>query len=352
MRSSRIRVALLLGWCIASSSCSTPTEVPEGGTPAEPEQLVSGPGSWSYRAPMPTARFWLAAAVFNNPSGQPIVYAIGGHDGGLLPLRRVEAYDYATNSWTRRADLPYAGSGSGSIGAATIGDKVYVPGGSPDGRRLYVYNPGTNTWGTKALLPIPAGSGVSAVVGDKLYVFIGSTSDYADSSRARRLYRYDPGTNTWTRRADSPDYHAEGIAAAIGGKLYLMGGYDESRILDYEYLVPSLVVSVYDPATNQWATRPGGTKGDHCSAGAAFQSKFWDLGGRPFAPDLEIMSRVEVYDPATGTLNRKAPMLAARCGAAAVKVVYRGIARLLVLGGYNNVERQFGALRTMERYNP
>jgi N-acetylneuraminic acid mutarotase len=191
-------------------------------------------------------------------------------------------------------------------------------------------------------------------MGDRLYVLIGSAAPYADSSRGRRLYRYDPRTDAWTRRADAPDYHADGIGAAIGGRLYLMGGYDESRINeDEEYLVPSLVVSVYDPTTNTWTTRQGGARGDACSAGVAFQSRLWDLGGNPFAPDLDITSDVLVYAPATGTLTKKASMLTERCGAAAVRVVYGGIARLLVIGGYRTEGSvTFAALRTVERYAP
>jgi N-acetylneuraminic acid mutarotase len=354
MRSARIHAGLLLVACIATWSCTEPTANPDTAPPDEPEVRIAGTGAWSYRTPMPTARFWLASAVVSNASGHPIVYAIGGHDGGLQPLRRVEAYNYATNSWSRRSDLPSAGAGSGSSGAATIGGKVYVPGGNPDGRRLYVYDPPTNTWRTKAPMPIPVGSGMSAAIGEKLYVFTGSTVPYEDSARGRRLYRYDPSANTWTRRADAPDYHADGIAAAIGGKLYLMGGYDESRINEEEeYLVPSLVVSVYDPATNTWTTRSGGSQGDACSAGAAFQSKLWDLGGNPFAPDLDITGDVSAYDPKTGILTRKASMLTARCGSSAVRVVYRDVARLLVIGGFRTEgANTFAALRTVERYAP
>jgi N-acetylneuraminic acid mutarotase len=191
---------------------------------------------------------------------------------------------------------------------------------------------------------------MSVAINDKLYVFIGSGTafPYVDSSLGRRLYRYDPSTNTWTQRAASPDYHGEGIAAAIGGKLYLMGGRDESDLSD-DYDVPSLVVTVYDPATNRWTTLQGGAKGDNSSAGTAFQSELWDLGGNPYGPDLEITAAVKAYDPVTGTLSTKAPMLTERWGAAAVKVAYRGTARLLVLGGGSNT---LWAVRTVERYTP
>lgn len=79
----------------ACGESTTPTE-------DQPQLLVSGLGSWTKRAPMPTPRSSLAAAVIYNASHQPILYAIGGSNNTSLALRRVEAYNFATNSWTGR----------------------------------------------------------------------------------------------------------------------------------------------------------------------------------------------------------------------------------------------------------
>jgi N-acetylneuraminic acid mutarotase len=93
---------------------------------------------------MPTPRISLAAAVIYNASHQPILYAIGGVTYTSPAVRRVEAYNFATNTWTRKADLPNARAITGP--ASVINGKIYLVGGINAGygltNSLFVYDPG------------------------------------------------------------------------------------------------------------------------------------------------------------------------------------------------------------------
>ena len=79
---------------------------------------------WTTVAPMPTARYGLAAAT--GPDGR--IYAIGGVDGGSNILATVEAYDTTTNVWTAVAPMP---TPRYHLAAATGPDgRIYAIGGT------------------------------------------------------------------------------------------------------------------------------------------------------------------------------------------------------------------------------
>jgi N-acetylneuraminic acid mutarotase len=82
--------------------------------------------AWSERAPMPTGRSGGAAAVANNR-----LYVFGGEGNAdntsLGTFNQVEFYDPARDAWTRLAPMPLARH---AIGAAVLGKRIYLPGGS------------------------------------------------------------------------------------------------------------------------------------------------------------------------------------------------------------------------------
>jgi N-acetylneuraminic acid mutarotase len=89
------------------------------------EVLDVANGSWSRRADIPTARGGVAAAAL---SGRLVV--LGGEGNSDDPagiFHEVESYDPSSDSW--RADPPMQ-TGRHGIGAAVVGDRLYVPGGA------------------------------------------------------------------------------------------------------------------------------------------------------------------------------------------------------------------------------
>ena len=297
-------------------------------------------GTWSARAPMRTARDRLAVGVVTNASGESILYAVGGNDNTSRPLARVEAYSAATNSWTAKASLPSARHLTNGTG--TIAGKLYVSGGMLAGgaatKGLLAYTPGTNTWDSKAGMPVASAQGVTAVIGGKLYVLTGYCAGCSEGTRVRRLYRYDPKTDSWTRRADAPSAHVQGSAGVIAGKLYVAGGYDaQGRV--------TAALHVYDPATNTWAAKARMPTARQEAAAGVLGGKLYVAGGRSAAGELSV---VEAYDPSTNTWTSTASLLAARAGlAGGVAKDASGQPRLYAVGGFRGGA---GVLATNEAY--
>lgn len=313
----------------ACEQSTAPTEEP-------PQLLTSGLGSWTSRAPMPTPRISLAAAVLYNASHQPMLYAIGGETYSSPAIRRVEAYNFATNTWTRKADLPSARAITG--GANVINGKIYLVGGVNSNREptssLNVYDPATNTWSSKVSLPVKTVAGTSGVIGGKLYVLV-STCDGCQTRYVRRLYRYDPSSNSWARRADCPRIHASPAGNVIGGKLYVAGGTDENQ-------VPLTSLDVYDPATNSWTAKAPLPEPRIAAPAAVLANSLYVLGGGEGNQGWD--STMVAYDPATNTWANKAPMTAPWEGPAARTVTYGGVSHILEVGGYGRDGQPSGNL--------
>ncbi len=150
-----------------------------GTTPvAPPGYTLSGGSSagnlWIPMAPMPTARYELAAAPvngkiyaiggFSSSSSGPFaavngkIYAIGGFGPqgfGTGAINTMEVYDPTSNSWSPRARMPTARY---QFVATAVNGKIYAIGGFTDGgmvNYVEVYDPSSNSWSTTATVVNP-----------------------------------------------------------------------------------------------------------------------------------------------------------------------------------------------------
>src|SRR6185312_10661957 len=140
----------------------------EGSVASDSPLTPAGPPIiWTSKNPMPTPRTEFGVATVNNK-----IYAIGGYSGSVL--RTVEEYDPATDTWTRKADMP---TPRRQLVVVSVNNKIYAIGGvnfSSDPNSLIYsysteeYNPATNTWISKASMPM--GGTVNSVLGNR---FIG-----------------------------------------------------------------------------------------------------------------------------------------------------------------------------------
>jgi N-acetylneuraminic acid mutarotase len=327
----------LSAFLLAACTDDTTTEPNSTSQPSArgPELAVTS-NSWITRADMwSVERTELTTATVENASGKPIVYAIGGLTAAGGPLGKVMAYDVASNTWSLKASLPAPLYGMNQ--AAVLGGKIYVSGGCSfvscvsygPSNRLYVYNPATNTWTRKADMPairdasgwnyFSGMNGPTGVIGGQLYTL--SSCNYSDapyyySCDPPLFYRYNPATDRWTTLPRPPppvvyDYRYGGV---IAGKFYAVGDY----------------VQVYDPATNRW-TRKGQFPGSlpFRAAATVMLSRIYIVGGYFGAP----LRTTAIYDPATNTWTRGADLPSARYGIAASKIFVNGLPRLEVVGG-------------------
>lgn len=295
--------------------------------PAGPDGEEVGPGlaaataSWTLKAPLSKARSNAKAATVAG-----IVYVIGGMVStpeGLQIRPRVEAYDVASNTWTPRKVLPEALI---PHGATSINGKVYVAGGWTNdrlSRRLYVYDPRTDSWTRKADMPFTIGrsAGHQGMIDGKLYVYAGATVKADGSAGPHRFFRYDPAGDTWTT-LDRPSYaRLGGASGVIDGKLYLVGGTlpgTQNGASD---------VHVYSPATG-WTTRALGLHGlDGGLAYAPLGGKLYIVGTDSRDDCTYDVSRI--YDPVSNSLSPFASL--APRASRATGVAAKG--RFFVMGG-------------------
>jgi N-acetylneuraminic acid mutarotase len=81
--------------------------------------------TWLTRAAMPTGRSGHAAAVVRS-----CLYVFGGEGNAARPdgvFPQNEVYDARSDSWASLAPMPIPRHG---IGAAAIGDRIFIPGGA------------------------------------------------------------------------------------------------------------------------------------------------------------------------------------------------------------------------------
>jgi hypothetical protein len=227
-------------------------------TPTQPEPstavdaTASASNTWTPKAAATPSDFFDAAEVTISP-GHSLVYILGGadeeHSGAFQNL----SYDLATNTWTTKQQFidEFLSNGTGKIGTL-----VYISGGysrhveDRSQASLWAYNPITDQKIQKKDMPLHTAEGVSGVIANRLYVLPGAcggegypSPGYCAVEPIRTLFRYYPGTDTWTRRRSCPHYHRDGAGGVINGKFYVVAG-NNTRNLD-----------AYDPVANTWTTR-------------------------------------------------------------------------------------------------
>jgi N-acetylneuraminic acid mutarotase len=157
--------------------------------------------------------------------------------------------------------------------------------------------------------------------------------------------------NTWTQKAPMQQARHELGAAVVNGKIYAIGG----TVYTYQdlYRVESKIVGTneeYDTKTDTWSFKASMPAPRSGFATVVYQNKIYCIGGsNGSSKDGQPIpvSVNEVYDPATDTWERKAPMPTARLYAAANIVG----GKIYVIGGAHN--RTFTLTRTLnEMYDP
>ena len=180
--------------------------------------------SWTTLEPMPTARSGLGVAVVDGK-----IYAIGGFNGNYLAVN--EMYDPETNTWTTKKSMPTARI---DFGIAVCQNKIYVIGGifaasSPTYSGYTgvneVYDPSTDTWETMEPMPTPRSALAANVVADKIYLIGGSKysliSPAFSQSTGGVNEVYDPSTDTWETKAPMLSTNSYCPSAVVDNKIYL-----------------------------------------------------------------------------------------------------------------------------------
>jgi N-acetylneuraminic acid mutarotase len=195
--------------------------------------------SWKALPPMPTRRN-AAAAV--EAGGK--IYVIGGSGLGpgapnpasaeqLLVTGANEVFDPATNKWESRQAMPTPRNHP-AIGM--VGGKIYLIGGRIGSANVAnflaeatgvveEYDPATDRWRVMSKMPTARSGEGWATYDGLIYVVGGELRDYHMDAIFRDVEAFDPATNSWFRLPPMPTARHGVNAAAIGNRLYLIGGH-------------------------------------------------------------------------------------------------------------------------------
>jgi N-acetylneuraminic acid mutarotase len=212
--------------------------------------------------------------------------------------------------WALRANLLENNS---EFALAEANGKIYVLGGYPPQQgpnrtktTVQIYDIASNSWELGPPLPQPNNHGMAAAVNGKIYLLGGQTTDDQNGATAvNTVYELDPAVGSWVEKATMPTARSGGVAVASGGKIYVAGG-RVPRGNDF---------AAFDVAANQWETLPNLPSQRNHITGAAINGRIHIVGGRlgnglsPLKSDAH-----EVFDPQTKTWSNAASMLSGRSG--------------------------------------
>lgn len=209
------------------------------------------------------------------------------------------------------------------VAGAVVGDRIYIVGGlTATGVTDAVeeYDPAANRWRLRARLPQPVHHPAAAALGGKLYVIGGFVvRAFIIWIATDAVYEFDPTTDRWRPRASLPTRRGALAAVSLDGKIYAVGGTDIQDTGAFE---------VYDAAADTWQRlRPMPTPRNHLAA-AVVDGRIYVFGGRAGGVPANV-GATEVYDPTTSTWQERAPLPTPRSGIGAAAVG----GKIYVLGG-------------------
>ena len=266
--------------------------------------------------------------------------------------------------WTRLAPIPEPNEERNS---AVAGGKLYLFGGNPVGMTgtppgaVWEYDPAGDKWTKKKNMPLAAHHVAVAENGGKIYVFGGGVQKQAGGPSyvpANNAWEYDPAADAWKALAAMPTARLAAVAAAAGGKIYVMGGAGNYRARDGQPLQPNQphrvfdLNEVYDPATNTCASKQVLPTPRSAMFAGVVNGKIYLIGGRvgtAFATTGSVTDIVEEYDPATdkwGFLKDRMPTPRDE----GVAGVYNN--RIYVAGGESITALNNSVSRAFEAYDP
>jgi N-acetylneuraminic acid mutarotase len=285
MKNSKFLYSVLFFLCIFLTTFSLPL-------------VWAAADSWTTLAPLPeSSSNTIGAAVIDGK-----IYRIG--------WPTCEKYDTETNNWITIASVPVDSGGT----VVAYQNKIYLIGGNP----TQVYDPVTDTWENRTSIPTKRMSLQANVVAEKIYLIGGRMP--------AGLYQivpsssndvYDPATDSWSQMAPIPVPVMGYASVVLDDKIYIIsGGNTNSDCL------PTNLVQIFDPETNQWTNGtsiPNGVvyAGAVATTGLFAPKRIYVIGGTTTAYDrsayYNVISLNQVYDTETDTWTTGTPMPTPRC---------------------------------------
>ncbi len=256
------------------------------------------------------------------------------HVFGGSYLTTHEVYNPTTNTWTTRAPLPVGLMHPAA--ALTFDGRVLCIGGATTGRvataNVYAYSASTDRW--TPLAPLPTANFLQTAVSmddGRIFVFGGDNS-------AGVALRYDSSSNVWVtlpRPIPTPRYE---MSSAVGdGRILVMGGYITAPNA-------TTTVEILDPFSYTWTTGASLPEARMRAAGSrASDARVYIVGGAPAASGAASSTPYSTNDGNTFTTVPALPTPRLWPG-----VVAANDRRLYVIGGTTSS----GVTNVVEAYSP
>lgn len=228
--------------------------------------------SWSERAPLPRALHHTTAVSLNGK-----IYVVGGFASGFwIPVDTTYQYDPQQDRWREQANLPTA---RGALAAVVMAGKIHAVGGAR--KKLFrlvntpaheAYDPATDTWEKLADLPTPRDHLTVSVADGVLYAIGGRINvNYNDNLNVTEAF--DPVTGIWQSRAPLPTARSGITSQTVAGKIYVFGGESGEGTFDEN--------EVFIASENRWETRAPMPRACHGLGSAVVGGKIHLLTGGP-----------------------------------------------------------------------
>lgn len=245
--------------------------------------------------------------------------------GGREQAKRLDIYDYSTNSWSQGAMAPIKFN---HFQALEYDGLVWVVGAFKTNNfpnelpadAIYIYNPALNIWMEGPKIPTNRKRGGAGVViyNEKIYLVAGNTKGH-NGGFIPWLDVYDPLHNEWQQLVDAPRSRDHFSATIIDAKIYAVSGrLSGGAGGTFAPLIPE--VDVYDLKENRWSTLSTSKNLPTLRAGAsvvAFEDELFVIGGEG-ANAGPAFKKVEAYNPLTSSWSVKSNLNFARHGTQAI----------------------------------
>ncbi len=293
-----------------------------------------------------------SGAHLNSGGGQVTVngnFAFTDRDGNLSTVTLRVTDDSGQTVITQTTDIVGAAGitsgrldGSVVVPTTTLGDftfEVFVTDGSgaQSNSLTGVFRIVEPAWRSLTPMPTERLRFATAVLNGLVYVLGGGDESAPVIPRppVTTVEIYDPATDSWTTGPSMLVAVSEHMAAAVSGKIYVIGGKPDLGVaMD--------TVQEYDPATQTWTLKTAMPDSRYAAAVSVHNDRIYIAGGR--GPGVNLSSLLW-YEPATDTWGAGAPMSESREGAAGATVNDR----FIVYGGYTSGT---GYRRLVELYDP
>jgi len=239
---------------------------------------------------------WTHAAMVAVHIG-PTIYLIGDRDA-------LHIYNSATNSWSKGTAPPSNQYGP----AVALGGKIYVLGGVTGPKitgNCVVYDPGTDTWSSVASLPSPRGAGAAAALNGKIHLVGGRGYVGATLVDLNDHLIYDPSSNAWREAKAMPTARdaLSLVADDASGRLFAIGGFNSQT------RNPSEKNEIYSTTTHAWTEGAVLPTARFAMGAVLIKGTIYTMGG---STTRAMYSSVEAYNIATNQWSKLSGLPATR----------------------------------------